>query len=85
MCNEKRCANLHCFECPATNLFRKGHMQEKLFQTCFERTYEQHAYLENKNRFPSTLNRSKKAYHYTIDWAVDYSMPDLPYSNLSKL
>ena len=79
MCNDKRCANLHCFECPATNLFRKGHMQEKLFQTCFERTYERHAYLDNKDRFPSSLNRSKKAYHYTTDWEVYYTMPDLPY------
>ena len=80
MCNDKQCANLHCFECPATNLFRTGHMQEKLFQTCFERTYERNAYLENKDRFPSSLNQSKKTYHYTTDWEVDYSMPDLPYS-----
>ena len=79
MCNDKRCANLHCFECPATNLFRKGHMQEKLFQTCFERDFERNAYIENRHKFPPSFDRSIKAYHYTTDWEVDYSMPDLPY------
>jgi hypothetical protein len=80
MCNETQCANLHCFECPAVNLFRNGHMQEKLYQTCFMRSLERKCFEDNKNKVVLNLDQSKKAYSYTNDWDIEYSLPKLPYA-----
>ena len=80
MCNKTQCANLHCFECPATNLFRNKNMQSKLYQTCIERGIERTLYNKYKGTVLKSTKRTKDAYSYVNDWEVDYSIPDLPYN-----
>lgn len=74
----EHCLNMHCFECPAVNLFMNGHMQKRLHKACFERTYERTAFQRVKQDF------DHPRYKHTsmpLTWDVDYSMPDLPYAN----
>jgi len=79
MCGNSGCTNLHCFECPATNLYRTEEMQSKLYQTCVLRSLEKLYYNNNKDSIKPSIDRSKKAYSYINDWKVSYDMPDLPY------
>lgn len=79
MCYNFNCNNLHCFECPATALYRKGHMADKLYQTCALRSIERDIFLKYNNKNQKDINIVKKAYSYAYDWNIDYSMPELPY------
>jgi len=84
MCYKNGCKNFHCFECPATALFRKGNMSEKLYQTCRLRTLEKETYdRESTNYLFFRYNFNKtfweKRFSYMKDWNVDYSMPKLNY------
>ena len=79
MCYNINCNNLHCFECPATALYRKGNMANKLYQTCSLRSIERNIFLKYNNANQKDINIVKKAYNYSYNWNIDYSIPDLPY------
>lgn len=79
MCYNKQCGNLHCFECPATNLFRTGHMQNKLYQTCTLRSIERDIFLQYNQGNKEDIAKVQKVYRYHDDWNIDSSMPELPY------
>jgi len=79
MCHNMQCANLHCFECPATNLFRTGYMQNKLYQTCTLRSIEREIFLKYNKADVLDVDKVKKVFRYNDDWNIDNSMPELPY------
>jgi MoaA/NifB/PqqE/SkfB family radical SAM enzyme len=79
MCYNTQCSSLHCFECPATNLFRTGNMQNKLYQTCVLRNIEREIFLEYNKADVVDIEKVKRVYHYNEDWNVENSMPELPY------
>ena len=84
MCYNAGCSNLHCFECPAVALFRKGNMASKLYQTCKLRSMEKELFDFEYDNF--TLLKAKydkkyweKRFSYMDGWNIDYSLPDLNY------
>ena len=86
MCTIKQCHNFHCFECPAAALFRKGNMADKLYQTCAIRSSEKATFDWYYKHYPELFNYSNEymdnRYSYIKSWNIDYSMPDLPYSEV---
>jgi len=78
MCSYETCENMHCFECPATNKHRMGHMKDRLCQTCALRTLEREIFL-NKSTIKGNAERVRKMFNYTDNWSVNNSLPKLPY------
>lgn len=80
MCDYKNCNNLHCFECPATAKHRKGHMQEKLCQTCGIRSIEKKVFDKFVNPGVIDINLVNKSFHYSEGWNIDPTFTEfLPY------
>ena len=79
MCYNKECSSYQCFECPATNMYRTGHMQNKLFQTCSLRSIEKSVFYIFKDSMTLGVKRTKKTYDYFNTWKIEKSIPDLPY------
>ena len=84
MCYNSGCSNLHCFECPAVALFRKGNMSDKLYQTCKLRSIEKELFDFEYDNFSLLGAKYDKKYwerrfSYLDGWIIDYSLPDLDY------
>jgi len=76
MCNYKKCNNMQCFECPATNKHRTGRMNNKLYQCCELRTIEKNIFLNNIDVFKKKSTEIEKEFHYFKDFHRENLTPD---------
>lgn len=78
MCYDTKCPNMHCFECPAVNLYRTQHMQNKLMMSCALRSIERSLFYKNLDRIPLyDYGNVANTFNYTREYSIDYSLPEL--------